>query len=102
MDNKDTLAAMALQDNLRKRESECIVLANELDVDLVVLDNKYARRAAEFLRLSVVGMLGILVRVHKEGGIRAHPLNAKMREKGFWIDDVLHKRIVSEIESEDD
>jgi predicted nucleic acid-binding protein len=102
VDIKDALAVMALQADLGKGESECIVLAKELDIDLVVLDDKYARRAAEFLGLNVVGTLGILVRVHKEGRIRAKPLISKMREKGFWIDDVLYKRIMSEIESKND
>jgi predicted nucleic acid-binding protein len=94
----NTLAVMILQTSLGKGESECIVLAKEIDADFVVFDDKCARKVAEFLGLNVVGTLGIIVTAHKEGKIKAKPIIDKMRKKSFWIDDTLYKRIMREIE----
>lgn len=98
VDVKDTLAVMTMQTNLGKGESECVVLAKEIDADFVVLDDKYARKVAELLGLNVVGTLGIVVTAHKKGKIEAKPIIDKMRKKSFWIDDTLYKRIMREIE----
>lgn len=42
---------MTLQTDLGKGESECIVLAKEINADFVVLDDKDAKKMAEFLGL---------------------------------------------------
>lgn len=52
-------AAPAL-DRLHRGEREALLLAQQLDADLVLLDERPARRAAETLGLRVMGLLGIL------------------------------------------
>lgn len=96
---KDSFAVMTLQTDLGKGESECIVLAKEMNADFVVLDDKGARKMAEFLGLDVIGTLGILVMAHKKGEIKnMKSVIDEMREKNFWIDNKLYKKILKEIE----
>lgn len=96
---RDSLAVMTLQTDLGKGESECIVLAKEINADFVVLDDKDARKMAEFLGLNVIGTLGILVMAYKRGKIQnVKAVIDEMRDKSFWMDDKLYKRILEEIE----
>ena len=96
---KDSLAVMALQSDLGRGESECIVISKEINANFVVLDDKDARKMAEFLGLNVIGTLGLLVMVHKKGKIQnVKRIVDKMREENFWIDEKLYKRIMEEIE----
>lgn len=50
----------AILDHLHPGEREAIVLAEQLNADLVVLDDKAARQAALGRGLNVTGLLGIL------------------------------------------
>ncbi len=58
-----------LRANLDDGEAEAIALAQEIKADLVLLDERDARRAAEELGLSVLGSVGILLRAKKVGRI---------------------------------
>ena len=96
---KDSFAVMTLQTDLGKGESECIVLAKEIHADFVILDDKDARKKAEFLGLRVIGTLGILVMAHKKGIIQnVKGVIDRMREKNFWIEENLYRRILQEIQ----
>jgi predicted nucleic acid-binding protein len=89
---------MTLQADLGKGESECIVLAKEMNADFVVLDDKDARKMAEFLGLDVIGTLGILVMAHKKGEIKnLKSVIDEVRGKNFWMDDNLYNKILKEI-----
>ncbi len=95
----DSFAVIALQADLGKGESECIVLAAEMNADFVILDDKDARKMAEYLGLNVIGTLGILVMANKKGIIKnLKSVIDRMREKSFWIDERLYERILKEIE----
>ena len=53
-----------LTEKLHKGEAEAIALALELKADLInliILDDKKARRIAKSLELNVIGTLGILI-----------------------------------------
>ncbi len=52
---------------LHKGEQEAIVLAGHLKADLVLLDDKKARRVAQDRGLNVVGLLGVIDRAADEG-----------------------------------
>jgi len=95
---KDFLAVMTLQTDLGKGESECIVLAKEINADFIVLDDKDARKIAEFLGLNVIGTLGILVMAHKKGVIQnVKSVIDRMREENFWMDNKVYERVFKEI-----
>ena len=60
------IAAPALG-RLHRGEREALILAQQIDADLVLLDERQARRAAETLGLRVMGLLGVLDEAARRG-----------------------------------
>ena len=58
--NRYTVDALRLE--LDAGEAETIALALEMQADLVLMDEQDGRRAAEYLGLPVMGVVGLLVR----------------------------------------
>lgn len=54
-------------------ELEAIVLAESLDADYLIMDERAGRRAAEARNLTVVGTLGVLEKADRDGLIRDFP-----------------------------
>jgi uncharacterized protein len=61
--NKSLVDALRL--DLDFGEAETIALAIQLQADLVLLDEQTGRRAAQYLNLMVMGVVGFLVRAKK-------------------------------------
>ncbi|PKO23389.1 MAG: DUF3368 domain-containing protein [Chloroflexi bacterium HGW-Chloroflexi-1] len=78
---------IALQRDLDRGEAESIALALELGADLVLLDEKEGRRAAERHGLDVIGVVGILLDAKASGMIgKVQPhLDALRRVAGFRL-----------------
>jgi predicted nucleic acid-binding protein len=84
----------ALRKDLDYGESEVIVLALELQADLVVLDEKEARDMAEFYNLKKIGLLGILIRAKERGLISSvKEYMDRLIKAGFRIDKNLYELI---------
>lgn len=78
----------ALRAILDKGESEVIVLAQEINADLLILDNKGPRIFAKHLGLKITGTIGILLLAHEKGFLNNPMLKIlELREKGFYISD---------------
>ena len=76
--------------DLDRGEAEVIALAQELNADLVVLDERLARLFAKRLGLRVTGVLGVLLRAKAAGHVRAlRPLLTELRAGGFWLSDAV-------------
>jgi len=76
--------------DLDRGEAEAIALAQELNADLVVLDERLARLFAKRLGLRVTGVLGVLLRAKSAGHVRAlRPLLTELRAGGFWLSDAV-------------
>lgn len=76
--------------DLDRGEAEVLALAQELPVDLVILDERLARRHARHLGLPLTGTLGVLLRAKQAQYIPAlRPLIAAIREGGIWLSDTL-------------
>jgi uncharacterized protein len=58
---RDRIAVDALLDELHLGEAEAIVLARELSVGRVLLDDRAARTRARLMGLTVTGTIGILL-----------------------------------------
>lgn len=58
---RDTLAVEVLLDELDRGEAETIVLARELNAELVLMDEKKGRRKLLALGMPLMGTLGVLV-----------------------------------------
>ena len=78
----------ALLDILDEGEAYAIALAREIDADLVLLDEKEARRIAKRLKLKVMGTLGVLILAKRKGYLNLmKPLIDKLKEMGFRLSD---------------
>ena len=86
----------ALRFELDAGEAEAIALAVESGADLVLLDERLGRRAAQRLGLTVVGTLGVLIAAKDRGVLAAvRPvLDALRADAGFWIADELYNAVI--------
>ena len=65
--------------DLHEGEAETIILAEELQADIVLIDEKFARGFAEIRGLTLSGSLGVLLEAKKRGIIsEVKPLIEKM------------------------
>ena len=82
---------------LDEGESETIILAEELKADVVILDERLARRIAELRGLRITGTLGVLLKAKKLGYIKkVKPLLDVLIRNGVWIGKDLYRIILEE------
>ncbi|MCH8318192.1 MAG: DUF3368 domain-containing protein [Bacteroidetes bacterium] len=75
---------------LDKGEAEVIILAEEINADIVVIDEKIGREYAKRNNLNLTGTLGILIKAKNKRLIKAiKPLIDEMQNKGVWLNDKL-------------
>jgi len=82
-----------LRRDLDRGEAESIALALELGADLVLLDEKEGRHAAQRLGLRVVGIVGVLLDAKAHGminGVKSH-LDALRHTVGFYLSESLYQ-----------
>ncbi len=95
---KDALAVSVQETYLDAGEAETIVLAQEAKADIILLDERKARAAAQLLGLRVAGTVGVLMdaRKQREAIDLKKSLDA-LRKKGFRLDEMLYQRILREM-----
>lgn len=77
-------------------EAETIVLAKEIEADLVIIDEILGRRFTKHAGLKVTGTLGVLIKAKESGYIpEISPLLSELQTKGIWISDKLKRKILS-------
>jgi predicted nucleic acid-binding protein len=70
-------------------EREAICLATELKADLLLVDDKEARRAARKLNLQITGTLGVLELAAYRGIIQLNETITHLRQTNFYISEDL-------------
>jgi len=81
--------------DLDKGEAEALVLANEIDADLIILDEALGRFHAKHIGLKVTGTIGILLKAKEKGIINeVKPLLNQLVQKGIWLSDNLINQIL--------
>lgn len=94
---EESLSVSLLQRQLKLDlgESEAIVLANSINADLIIIDERKARRIAKDIGLNVTGTLGILVQAKQSGLIKKlKPLLDKLIESNIRISKELYEEIL--------
>jgi hypothetical protein len=85
-----------LQRDLDAGESESIALALELGADMVLMDEKEGRHAAQRLGLNVVGVIGVLLEAKFRSFIehvRPH-LDGLRQTAGFYLTGSLYQSVL--------
>ncbi|MFQ4146956.1 DUF3368 domain-containing protein [Chlorogloeopsis sp. ULAP02] len=77
-------------------EREAILLAEQLSADLVILDDKAARRIAVERGLTIIGLLGILKDAARVDLLNLETTFEQLREAGFWVAPSLLERLLAE------
>jgi uncharacterized protein len=87
-----------LSATLHAGESEAIALSVELHASLVLIDEREARAAAALLNLRVTGVLGVLLRAKREGGIDSlrHEVSVLRAKAGFFVAPRLEEQLLAE------
>jgi len=86
---KDPSRAELLVD-LHGGEAEAIALAQELNADLVIVDERLARTYAKRLGFEITGVVGVLLKAKQIGLVPAvRPLLAQLVEGGIWLSNEL-------------
>lgn len=76
--------------DLDRGEAEVIALAQELNADMVLIDERLGRSHAKRLGLRVSGLIGVLLKAKEAGLVDAiGPLIVELRRGGIWLGDEL-------------
>lgn len=101
---KDPNGTAKLRSVVDEGEAEAIALALEIGADQVLIDERLGAKVAESMGLSVVGLLGVLLKAKDKNILQqVRPVLDDLVEKaGFWIGPKVRERfllLASEIES---
>jgi predicted nucleic acid-binding protein len=79
-------------------EAEVIILATEIEADLVIIDETLGRRFAKHANLKVTGTIGILIKAKEMGLVeKVSPLLDEMQKKGIWLNAKLKEKILEKV-----
>ncbi len=94
-DVEDSLILGLLKVDLDDGEAEALALADRLNADLLLMDERKGRVRAKQMRREVIGTIGVLL-LAREKGVDIDPKVAldELRKKGFRISDKLYRRIL--------
>lgn len=88
---------IALQRDLDRGEAGSIALALELEADLVLLDEREGRHAAQRMGLRVVGVVGVLLEAKASSAVSAiRPLlDGLCQAAGFYLSESLYQQALT-------
>lgn len=87
----------SLQRDLDAGEAAAIACAVELEADLLLMDERLGRHAAQALALNVLGLLGVLLHAKRRGLLdTVKPiLDDLVARAGFWVSRDLYAEVLA-------
>lgn len=91
--------AHLLKMELDKGEAEAITLANEINADLILIDERDARQIAKQLDLKVLGTIGLLIWSKKAGNIPSlkKVMDELVKDAGFRVSRAVYKKALKAV-----
>lgn len=81
--------------HLHMGEIEAIALAREIKADLIILDDKMARKFAEKEGLRVSGLLALLIKAKEKGIVKQiKPIVDALKVNGFFVREDVYAEIM--------
>ena len=89
-----------IRKHLDEGETEAILLAQQLNADLLLMDESKGRKFAKEFHLKSLGLIGVLLKAKKNSLIpEVKPLlDELMNKHGFWIQKDLYLHILESVE----
>ena len=86
-----------LEFDLDEGEAETIALSEKIGADLILIDDHWARKIAEYKGLKYTGTLGLLLKAKKKRLIKeVKSLLDELLNRGFWISAELCNAVLKE------
>ena len=96
---EDDRATRLLLGSLGEGEAEVLTLAKEKNADLILIDEKKARKIARGAGFKMMGILGLMIVAKGEGIIEnIKPLLEKLNEEGFRLSGEVIRKVLEEAE----
>lgn len=93
----NTMSLYFLQAQLDYGESEAIILAKEINADLLIMDEKKARNIAKLSEISVIGTIGVLQKAKDVGILNSIKMCLdEMIQSGIWLDEKLYESVLEQ------
>ena len=77
-------------------EQEAILLAEQIEAELIILDDKAARQIASERSLRIIGLLGLVKDAAQFGLLDLRVTFERLQEAGFWVAPTLLERLLRE------
>jgi predicted nucleic acid-binding protein len=95
---KNQMAKSMYKTQLHEGEVEVMILAQEVNADLVIIDDANAKKYAKYLKLPVTGTLGVLIKAKQSGYVdKIKPMLQMMIENGIYISQDLIKLCLKQV-----
>jgi predicted nucleic acid-binding protein len=95
---KNQMAKSMYKTQLHEGEAEVMILAQEVNADLVIIDDANAKKHAKYLKLPVTGTLGVMIKAKQNGYVdRLKPMLQMMIENGIYISQDLVKLCLKQV-----
>lgn len=96
---ENQMAKSMFKTQLHDGEVEVMILAKEKNADIVIIDDANAKKHAKYLKLSVTGTLGVLIKAKRQGYIRElKPVIQEMIDKNIYISEKLMRLCLEQVD----